>query len=186
MSARGTRSQTSGLGRVWRRSCENHRSLGKFSAMLESQACGPVEKKMGMLDLETTQLKTPQACCKLSVLPACCNLSTNFSISSSCNKSVKIRLVTTCRLQTCYNLLKQLAASLWITSFDNQLATSLLGLFIKSVTRCQQTNVAPCAFLAVLKCIEWTLSEFLKTRKLQVCLSTSRYQDAFAWLAIAC
>ena len=42
--ARGTRSQTSGLGRVWRRRCENHRSLGKFSAMLESQACGPVEK----------------------------------------------------------------------------------------------------------------------------------------------
>ena len=28
-------------------------------------------------------------------------------------------------LQTCCNLLKQLAASLWITSFDNQLASSL-------------------------------------------------------------
>ena len=57
-------------------------------------------------------------------------LATGLSIS--CNKlvnfikSVKIRLVTTCHLQTCYNLLKQLAASLWITSFDNQLATSLL------------------------------------------------------------
>ena len=46
--------------------------------------------------------------------------------SSSCNKSVKIRLVATCHLQTCYNLSKQLAANLWITSFDNQLATSLL------------------------------------------------------------
>ena len=46
--------------------------------------------------------------------------------SSSYNRSVKIRLVVTCRLQTCYNLLKQLAANLWITSFDNQLATSLL------------------------------------------------------------
>ena len=33
-------------------------------------------------------------------------------ISSSCNKCVKIRLVVTCHLQTCYNLLKQLAASL--------------------------------------------------------------------------
>ena len=56
-------------------------------------------------------------------------LATDLSIS--CNKlvnfikSVKIRLVATCHLQTCYNLLKQLAASLWITSFDNQLATSL-------------------------------------------------------------
>ena len=38
----------------------------------------------------------------------------------------KIRLVAICHFQTCYNLLKQLAASLWITSFDNQLATSLL------------------------------------------------------------
>ena len=34
--------------------------------------------------------------------------------------------MATCHLQTCYNLLKQLAASLWITSFDNQPATSLL------------------------------------------------------------
>ena len=34
--------------------------------------------------------------------------------------------VATCHLQTWYNLLKQLAASLWITSLNNQLATSLL------------------------------------------------------------
>ena len=34
---------------------------------------------------------------------------TNLSISSSCNKSVKIRLVATCHLLTCYNSLKQLA-----------------------------------------------------------------------------
>ena len=53
---------------------------------------------------------------------------TCMSIPSSCNKSVKIRLVATCHLQTynCYNLLKQLVASQWITSFDNQLAPSLL------------------------------------------------------------
>ena len=49
-------------------------------------------------------------------------VSTNFSILSSCNKCVKI----SCHFQTSYNLLKQLAASLWITSFDNQLATILL------------------------------------------------------------
>ena len=54
------------------------------------------------------------------------NFATSLSISSSCYKSVKMRLVATCHLQTCYNLLKQLAAGLWITSFDNQLATSLL------------------------------------------------------------
>ena len=53
-------------------------------------------------------------------------VATNLSISSSGNKSVKIRLVATCYLEIRYNLLKQLAASLWITSFDNQLATSLL------------------------------------------------------------
>ena len=35
-------------------------------------------------------------------------------------------LVAICHSQTCYNLLKQLAASLRITRFDNQLATSLL------------------------------------------------------------
>ena len=47
-------------------------------------------------------------------------------LSTSCNKSAKIRLVATCHLQTCHSLLKQIAASLWITSFENQLATSLL------------------------------------------------------------
>ena len=51
----------------------------------------------------------------------CQQVATNLSISS-----VKIRLVAIGNLQTCYNLLKQLAASLWITSSDNQLATSLL------------------------------------------------------------
>ena len=51
---------------------------------------------------------------------------TSLSVSSSYNKSVKIRVIATCHLQTCCNLLKQFAASLWITSFDNQLATRLL------------------------------------------------------------
>ena len=48
----------------------------------------------------------------------CQQVATNLSISSSCNKSVKIRLVATCHFQTCYNLLKQLVASLWITSLN--------------------------------------------------------------------
>ena len=67
--------------------------------------------------------------CKLAIshlVVTCQQVATNLLISSSYNKSVKIRLVATCHLQTCYNLLKQLAASLWITSFDNQLAISLV------------------------------------------------------------
>ena len=52
--------------------------------------------------ISSSQPKTPQTCCKLSILPACCNLLT------SCSN----RLVATCHLQTCYNFLKQVAASL--------------------------------------------------------------------------
>ena len=63
---------------------------------------------------------------------SCQQVATSLSISSNCNKSVKIRLVATCHLQTCYNLLKQLAASLLITSLDTQLGRNLL-------TTCQQT-----------------------------------------------
>ena len=37
-----------------------------------------------------------------------------------------MKFIATCHLQTCYNLLKQLAASLLIANFDNQLVTSLL------------------------------------------------------------
>ena len=61
------------------------------------------------------------------------------------NKSVKIRLVATCRLQICYNLLKQLAACLWIISFDNQLATSLLTtcnrLVVKKLSQAVHSDI---------------------------------------------
>ena len=67
------------------------------------------------------------ASCQFYQLVATCQqVATSFSILSSCNKSVKIRLLAICHLQTCYNLLKQLAESLLITSLDNQFATSLL------------------------------------------------------------
>ena len=62
-----------------------------------------------------TQPKTSQTCCKLSILPhvaTCQQIATSLSISPSCNISVKIRLIAICHLQTCYNLLKQLATSL--------------------------------------------------------------------------
>ena len=61
----------------------------------------------------------------LPILSDCCNLST------SCNKLVNFMNVQqVCLNQACYNLsfadLLQLAASLWITSFDTQLASCLL------------------------------------------------------------
>ena len=53
------------------------------------------------------------ASCQFHRLEATCQqVATSLSISSNCNKSVKIRLVATCHLQTCYNLLRQLATSL--------------------------------------------------------------------------
>ena len=107
-------------------------------------------------------------------LATCQQFATNLSISSSSNKSVKITLVVTFHSQTSYNLLKQLAASLWITSFDSQLATSLLttcnklvvnnlsqamrtypdtGLLITSPLENVNKLVTTCAFLAA----DWTI-----------------------------
>ena len=43
-----------------------------------------------------------------------------------CNYVSEITLGATCHLQTCYNFLKQVAANLLMTSFDDQLPTSLL------------------------------------------------------------
>jgi hypothetical protein len=64
------------------------------------------------------------ASCQLYRLVATCQqVATSLLISSSCNKLVKIRLVATCHLQTCCNLLKQLAASLWLTSLDKPVRT---------------------------------------------------------------
>ena len=81
-----------------------------------------------------TQPGTPQTCCKLWILPACCKLSTSCSKSvdfinlQKIWKSDLLQLIADlCRyLQTCRKLLKQLASSLWIRSLDNQLAASLL------------------------------------------------------------
>ena len=81
-------------------------------------------------------------------------VATNLSISSSCNKSVKIRLVATCHLQTYYNLLKQLAASLWITCFDNQLLPSLLTtcnkLVVNQLSQAIRTHPDNCLLMTSL------------------------------------
>ena len=67
-------------------------------------------------------------------LPKNCN---KLSISSSCYKSVKIRLAKTCHLQNCYKLLKQLAASLWITSFDKSTCNRLV---VNKLSQAMQTH----------------------------------------------
>ena len=77
-------------------------------------------KEVNKLLLWLTQPKTPQTCCKLWILSACCKLSTS-------SKSVDfIELQPVCENQTCCKLLKQLSSNLWIKSLDNQLASSLL------------------------------------------------------------
>ena len=98
------------------------------------------------------------SCQFYSLVVTCQQVPTNFSISSSYNKSVKIRLVATSHLQTSYNLLIQLAASLWMSIFDNQLATSLL-------TTCNR--------LVVNK-----LSQAMRTHPDIALLITSPFQDA--------
>ena len=123
-----------------------------------------------------------------------------LSISSSCNKSVKIRLVATCHLQTCYNLLKQLAASLWITRFDNQLATSLLTickrLAVNKLSKAIQTHPD----ITLLKTSQSWVSLLLvspqsskivqfthvKISQLVASLQTSRQQAVFALLVTGC
>ena len=84
------------------------------------------------------------------LVTTCQQVATNLSISSRCNKSVKIKLIATCHLQTCHNLLKQLAESLWTTSFDNQLATSLLTTCNRLVVK--QAVGKPCGRILISTC----------------------------------
>ena len=70
---------------------------------------------------------------------SCQQVATSLSISSSWNKPVElIRLVAACQLQTCYNLLEQVAPSLLISHLDNQRASSLLI----TCKTCRQQTVA--------------------------------------------
>ena len=78
---------------------------------------------------------------------------------SGCNNALSFHYLhcqngtACCKLSTlslCYNLLKQRAASLWITSFDNQLATSLLNLRTDlSSTSCRK----PCERILISACL---------------------------------
>ena len=120
------------------------------------------------------------ASCQFYQLASTCQqVATNLSISSSCNKSVKIRIVVTCHLQTCYNLLKQLAASLWITSFDNQLVISLLTtcnrLVANKLPQAMQTH-PDIALLITSLLLDVNLGN-CNLRVFLVCGSTQTYTD---------
>ena len=68
----------------------------------------------GNAAIESTTIKLLSHCQKRHRIVASCQfcqlvvtcqqIASNLSISSSCNRFVKIRLVATCHLQTCYNL----------------------------------------------------------------------------------
>ena len=75
--------------------------------------------------LHNRKLRRLVASCQYYLLVTICS-----AWSTSCNELVNFivvnfMLVAIYHLKTYYNLLKQLAAGLWITSFDNQLATDL-------------------------------------------------------------
>ena len=77
-----------------------------------------------------TQAKTSQTCCKIvkfnGLVASCQKVATNWSISSSCNKSVKIKPVATCLLHLLQLVETTCGKSIDNKFFDNQLATSLL------------------------------------------------------------
>ena len=104
----------------------------------------------------TDENATAASCQIYRFVATCQRFATNLTVSSSCNKSVKIKLVATCYLQT----LLQLVETTWCKPVEKKvleinLQTSLLttcnrhmsptniwcGLVgSKSVTRCQQTG----------------------------------------------
>ena len=93
------------------------------------------------------------ASCQFYRLVATCQqVATNLLISSSCNKSVKIRLVASCSLSFA-DLLQLFATTcskpVDITSLDNQLATSLLtNCYRLVVTSCHK----PCKHILISAC----------------------------------
>ena len=113
-------------------------------------------------------------CTQPKTIQTCQQVATNLSISSSCNKSVRIRLVAfvICRLVTaCWNTLQQIC-------WTNQLATSLLTTYNRLPTSfrkpceriltsagCNKLSkdvnrlATTCAFLAVY--VEWEASIIL-------------------------
>ena len=98
---------------------------------------------------EFTQPKTPQTCCKLSILPDLLQLVNMLQQAFQFHQAI-------CYLQTSYNLLKQLAASLLITSLDNQLGTSLLTTCNRLViTSCRK----PCEHILISACCNKLLQD---------------------------
>ena len=128
--------------------CSDQKASVLFTPCQHMNACSGRFTRTGATNLHDQQCHRLVASCQLYWLVAtrCEQVATNLSNSSSCKKSVKIRLVATYYLQNCStcNLLKKLVPSPWITSFDNQLATSLFTtcnrLFLNKLSQVMRTH----------------------------------------------
>ena len=87
--------------------------------------------------------------------------------------------------RTCYNLLKQLAASLWITSFYNQLATSLLTtcnrLVVNKLSHALQTHLDISLFITSLLQDANRLAALCSFSSMQ-----RRHLKVFHWIRLSC
>ena len=127
--------------------CSDQKASVLFTPCQHMNACTGRFTRTGTTNLHNQQRHRLVASCQLYWLVAtrCEQVAKNLSNSSSCKKSVKMRLVATCYLQNCSTCnLKKLVASPWITSFDNQLATSLLTtcnrLFVNKLSQAMRTH----------------------------------------------
>ena len=95
---------------------------------------------------------------------------------------MKLGLFVICHLQTCNNLLKQLATSLLITSYDNQLATSLLTtcnrLVVKKLLQAVRTTGAPSSRFDEFILLIWLLNYQNK-------ISQIYFEDLFVYAKIS-
>ena len=118
------------------------------------------------------------------------HVTTNLSRSSSATSLLKSACCNW-HLQTCYNL-NQLAENLWVTSFDNQVATSQTSCrkscerivttvcCNKSVAKCQQT----CCNLRVSTCVYFRTFPYTKMfsslpKTVETVLNSSRTRTLF-------
>ena len=134
---------------VWGYSCSHcgsKWSLRDRSYFVEERSTSAYAKQSELMCCTqfctVTHQKTSQSYCKLSILLASCKLST------SCNK-----LVAICSLPTFYNLLKQLAASLWITSFDNQLVCMNCYIYYSQSGEVSLHAAVHCGHVGVVKAL---------------------------------
>ena len=111
----------------------------RWRTIFQSELCAPYTKSVLVFGcLFVMMIKRHRRIALYRLVATCQHDATILLISSTCNKSVRIRLAT-CHLQTLYNMLKQLVGSLWTTSADNQLGTYLsttcMRLFVNELSQ---------------------------------------------------